>query len=162
MKRSRRACITKSRERLKREWSPQREAEWKRELEDFYGDNADEELHCIPRASSGAFLSSVLIEARMEAGVPVIRWEMPAEFAERSEDVRRAETAAFLEDHLQPILEALDPALRDLLRRGLRAPRRSHRDLAAARSRATSSAARRSWSSCATSRSASRSRSSSI
>ncbi len=69
-----------------------------RELEDFYGDHADEELHCIPRASAGAFLSSLLIEARMEAEVPVIRWEMPAEFAERSEEVRRAETAAFLED----------------------------------------------------------------
>jgi phage FluMu gp28-like protein len=97
--------------RLKCEWSPEREAEWKRELEEFYGDNADEELHCIPRASSGAFLSSVLIEARMEAGVPVIRWEMAAEFAERSEEVRRAETAAFLEDHLEPVLEALDPTL---------------------------------------------------
>ena len=96
---------------LKREWSPAAETEWMRELEDFYGDHADEELHCIPRASSGAFLSSVLIEARMEADVPVIRWEMPAEFSERSEDVRRAETAAFLEDRLQGILEALDPAL---------------------------------------------------
>jgi phage FluMu gp28-like protein len=98
-------------ERLEREWSPEREAEWKRELEDFYGDNADEELHCIPRASAGAFLSSVLIEARMESGVPVIRWEMPAEFGERSEAVRRAETAAFLEDHLQRVLDALDPTL---------------------------------------------------
>jgi phage FluMu gp28-like protein len=98
-------------QRLNREWSPEREAEWKRELEDFYGENADEELHCIARASSGTFLSSVLIEARMESGVEVIRWEMPAEFGERSEDVRRAETAAFLEDRLQPVLAALDPAL---------------------------------------------------
>jgi phage FluMu gp28-like protein len=97
--------------RLHREWSPENEAAWMRELEDFYGDNADEELHCIPRASAGAFLSSMLVEARMEADVPVIRWEMPAEFGERSEEVRRAETAAFLEDHLQPILTALDPAL---------------------------------------------------
>jgi len=96
---------------LKREWSPQREAAWIRELEDFYGDNADEELHCLPRASSGAFLSSLLIEARMESGVPVIRWEKEAEFAERSEEVRRAETAAFLEDQLAPLLGGLDPAL---------------------------------------------------
>jgi phage FluMu gp28-like protein len=97
--------------RLGREWSPESEAQWKRELENFYGDHADEELHCIPRASAGAFLSSVLIEARMEAEVPVIRWEMPAEFSERSEDVRRAETAAFLEDRLEPVLAALDPTL---------------------------------------------------
>lgn len=102
---------TKICQRLKREWSPGGEAEWMRELEDFYGDNADEELHCIPRASAGAFLSSVLIEARMESDVPVIRWEMPPEFGERSEDVRRAETAAFLEDHLEAILDGLDPTL---------------------------------------------------
>ena len=43
--------------------------------------------------------------------MPVIRWEMPAEFGERSEDARRAETAAFLEDHIEPILDTLDPAL---------------------------------------------------
>ena len=55
-----------------REWSAESEAAWVRELEDFYGDNADEELHCVPRASAGAFLSSVLIEARMESEVPVI------------------------------------------------------------------------------------------
>jgi phage FluMu gp28-like protein len=98
-------------QRLEREWSPESEAAWQRELEDFYGGNADEELHCIPRASAGAFLSSMLIEARMEADVPVIRWEKPAEFGERAEDVRRAETAAFLEDHLAPLLAGLDPTL---------------------------------------------------
>jgi phage FluMu gp28-like protein len=96
--------------RLKREWSPAAEAAWVREVENFYGDNADEELHCIPRASSGAFLSSVLIEARMEADVPVIRWEQEPEFAERAEEVRRAETEAFLEDRLAPVLAELDPA----------------------------------------------------
>jgi phage FluMu gp28-like protein len=98
-------------QRVGREWSPEHEAAWVRELEDFYGDHADEELHCIPRASTGTFLSSVLIEARMEAEVPVIRWEMAAEFAERPEEVRRAETAAFIEDHLQPLVDALDPNL---------------------------------------------------
>jgi phage FluMu gp28-like protein len=97
--------------RLKREWSPEAEAGWQCEVEDFYGDNADEELHCIPRASAGTFLSSLLIEARMESEVPIIRWEMPSEFAERSEAVRRAETTAFLEDQVQPVLDALDPSL---------------------------------------------------
>ena len=96
---------------LKREWSPERETQWKRELADFYGDNAGEELYCIARAVTGAFLSSVLIEARMTAGIPVIRWEMPSEFGERSEEIRRAETDAFLENRLAPILEALEPEL---------------------------------------------------
>jgi len=96
---------------LGREWSREGEAAWQRELEDFYGDNADEELHCVPRSSAGVFLSSVLIEARMEPDVPVIRWEMATEFGERPEDERRATTAAFLEDQLRPVLDALDPTL---------------------------------------------------
>ena len=43
------------------------------EIVDYYGDNVGEELFCIPRASSGAYLSSVLIEARMKEGIPILR-----------------------------------------------------------------------------------------
>ncbi len=96
---------------LKREWSPEIERQWRRELVEFYGDNASEELYCIPRALTGAFLSSVLVEARMVAEIPVIRWERPAEFSESPEEVRRAETEAFLEEQLAPVLDALDPEL---------------------------------------------------
>ena len=46
----------------------------------------------------------------MEAEVPVLRWEKEAEFAERPEEVRRAETQAFLEDRVGPLLAELDPA----------------------------------------------------
>ena len=55
---------------------------------------------------------------------------MPSEFGERSEEIRRAETEAFLENRLAPILDALEPELADLLRRRFRTPRRSHGDLA--------------------------------
>ncbi len=98
-------------ERARTDWSPQAEAAWRREIVEFYGENAAEELDCIPRAASGAFLSSVLVESRMRADAPVVRWEMPAEFAERPEDVRRAQTDAFLAECLGPLLDALDPAL---------------------------------------------------
>jgi phage FluMu gp28-like protein len=93
------------------EWSAEGEAAWKREIVEFYGDNADEELNCVPRASGGAFLSSVMVESRMREGAPVIRWETPAEFAERPEALRRAETEAFLEERVRPALEAMDPEL---------------------------------------------------
>ncbi len=97
--------------RMRREWSAEAEAAWKNEIIEFYGDNADEELHCIPRAQAGTFLSSVVIEARMRSDAAVVRWEMPAEFGERAEDVRRAETDAFLEDRVRAVLDALDPGL---------------------------------------------------
>ncbi len=91
-----------------REWTIEGERRWKAEIVNYYGDNADEELNCIPRAPSATFLSSVLIESRMRAGIPVIRWEMPSEFAERSEQMRRGETQAFIEDHIAPVLARID------------------------------------------------------
>jgi phage FluMu gp28-like protein len=98
-------------EHLGREWSSQREAQWTREIVEYYGDNAGEELYCIPRAQAGTFLSSVLIESRMSADATVVRWEMGAEFGERPEEARRAETDAFLESRVGPVLDALDPEL---------------------------------------------------
>jgi phage FluMu gp28-like protein len=92
------------------EWSGEKQREWRQQIVDFYGDNVGEELFCIPRASSGAFLSSVLIEARMKPGVPIIRWELPAEFAGRPEADRYSETQAWCEDKLAPAIAALDPA----------------------------------------------------
>ncbi len=97
--------------RAGRPWSPGAEAAWRREIAGFYGENAAEELDCVPRAESAAFLSSALVESRMRAGAPVVRWERPAEFAEQPEEVRRAETGAFLDDRVGPLLDALDPAL---------------------------------------------------
>jgi phage FluMu gp28-like protein len=98
-------------EHLGREWSLAAEAEWRSEIVNYYADNAGEELYCIPRAAAGAFLSSILIESRMSADGVVVRWEKNAEFAEQPEEARRAETDAFLEARLRPILDALDPQL---------------------------------------------------
>ncbi len=98
-------------EQSETEWSEERQREWRQQIVDYYGDNVGEELFCIPRASSGAYLSSVLIEARMKAGIPILRWEMPAEFSGRPEADRYSETQAWCEDNLAPAIAALDPAL---------------------------------------------------
>jgi len=86
--------------------------EWRQNIIDFYGDDADEELFCIPSEGSGTYLSGALIEARMEADIPVIRWEQPTAFAELSDHLRTAEARDFCERVLQPLLEKLDPKLR--------------------------------------------------
>jgi phage FluMu gp28-like protein len=98
-------------EQSETEWSEERQREWRQQIVDYYGDNVGEELFCIPRASSGAYLSSVLIEARMKPGIPIIRWELPAEFSGRPEAERYSETQAWCEDRLAPAIAALDPAL---------------------------------------------------
>jgi phage FluMu gp28-like protein len=92
-------------------WTEGKQREWRQQIVDYYGDNVGEELFCIPRASSGAYLSSVLIEARMKAGIPILRWEMPAEFSGRPEAQRYSETQAWCEDNIAPAFEHLDPSL---------------------------------------------------
>ncbi len=95
--------------RLGQTWSREAEDQWRREIFSFYADNAGEELMCIPRASSGVFLSALQIEARMRAGIPIVRWSAADEFSTRSDDARRSETDAWCEENLAPILAALDP-----------------------------------------------------
>lgn len=76
-----------------------------------YRDNASEELDVIPKQGGGAWLSRALIEARMFEA-PVLRWSPPAEnFVLWSDEQRTAEMAAWLEEHVGPLLAALDPEL---------------------------------------------------
>lgn len=96
--------------KLGRKWSSAGELEWRSRLFAEYGEEADEELLCVPRASGGAFLSSVLIEGRMRDGVPVIRWELPTEFASRPEAERVRLTRDFCEEQIAPHFDTLDPA----------------------------------------------------
>lgn len=94
--------------RLGQKWTSAGEAQWRARLYEEYGDEADEELGCIPRGNGGAFLSSVLIEGRMRAGVPVIRWEMPVEFASRPEGERTRVALDFCEERIAPELGRLE------------------------------------------------------
>lgn len=92
-------------------WSPEAEAKWRADVIAFYGEDADEELFCIPTKGKGAYIAAALIEARMVAGIPVIRWEQPPAFAELPEHLRRAEVRDFCERELKPLLAALDARL---------------------------------------------------
>lgn len=92
-------------------WSPAAEAEWRAGVIADYGEAADEELFCIPAKSKGAYLSAALIEARMVDGIPVVRWEAPASFAEWPQSLREAEVSEWCEKELKPLLAKLDKRL---------------------------------------------------
>lgn len=47
--------------KLGRDWTPEAEAQWRQELIDYYGADADEELFCVPGDEAGAFLPYDLI-----------------------------------------------------------------------------------------------------
>lgn len=98
------------------EWSAEKEADWREDLIGKYGEGADEELYCIPSQGSGAWLTTALIEARMErppAGQErVLRLSLPPAFVFRPESHRNAEIRAWIDDVLLPVIEeTIDPAL---------------------------------------------------
>ncbi|MBL7232066.1 hypothetical protein [Komagataeibacter oboediens] len=96
-------------ERKGEEWTAEKEAAWRQEIIDAYGDAADEELFCIPSPSTGSAIPLALIEAREVRGTPVVRWAQKTEFTLLDEHVRKSEALRFCETELLPLLEALDP-----------------------------------------------------
>lgn len=91
--------------------SAEDKAKWIADIRAQYRDNAAEELDVIPRNSGGAWLSRALVEARMFEA-PVLRWSPPAEdFVLWPDEMRSAEMRDWLEEHVRPLLAALNPKL---------------------------------------------------
>jgi len=89
------------------EWTPEKEAEWRQEIIDFYGDGADEELFCIPSRGSGSWLTAPLIESRMNLDGPVLELALPVDYLQRGPVERASLMAPFMEQ-LEGQLDALD------------------------------------------------------
>ena len=98
----RRVCL-----RLGKAWSAAEEAEWMAGVYALYGDGAEEELDCIPANSGGAWLSRALIELRMSADTPVLRWECKPGFEVLPDHIRTAECRDWLDAQMGPLLQAL-------------------------------------------------------
>ena len=90
----------------KREWTPEYEEQWRADLIKSYGDDADEELFCIPARSAGVYFSRAQVESCM-TDAPVIRFQAPAMWDHTPEAVRREELQAWIVDQLDPLLDRL-------------------------------------------------------
>lgn len=100
-----RICLVKG-----EDWTAEAEAEWRAKIIAFYGDDADEELFCIPSASSGSWLPGPLIEARMTAEAPVLRLDLPQDFLHLTKLEQKLLLAPFM-DQLEEALGKLDLSL---------------------------------------------------
>ncbi len=90
-----------------RKWTPEGEAAWREEIRAYYGDDAEEELDCVPSRGSGAYLLRTVVEAAMRP-VPVIRWSPPArDFVDWPDELRQREVADWCKAELLPILNGL-------------------------------------------------------
>ncbi|MBQ7625626.1 MAG: terminase family protein [Rhodocyclaceae bacterium] len=95
-----------------RQWSPQAQAQWVEEIRTIYRPNDAEELDCIPSNSSGAYLTRALIESRMTAQAPVLRYTCAQGFEQQPDAVREAHAQEFLEFAVDPVLEKLPRSAR--------------------------------------------------
>lgn len=103
----RRVCL-----RLGKTWTQADQDAWVQGVYDFYGAGADEELDCIPSQGSGAFLPLALIESRMSAATPVLRYASPKGFELQPAHLREAEVRDWCERELLPVLKRLAPDAR--------------------------------------------------
>lgn len=98
----RRICL-----RTGQDWTPEDEAKWADDIKAFYGDDAEEELDCVPKNGSGAWLSRVLIEQCMSLDIPVLRLEKPAEFTFLPKWQRQGEIQEWLDEKVQPLIKRM-------------------------------------------------------
>ena len=90
-------------------WSPEAETAWRAQLIAEYGDAADEELFVIPREGGGKAIPRALIEKRMNADLPVLRWRCDDRFVHQPDHIRTDVALAWCEEFVKPLLDALDP-----------------------------------------------------
>jgi phage FluMu gp28-like protein len=95
---------------LGKDWTPEAQDAWRADLIDFYGEDADEELFCVPGQGQGVFLTRAVIETCLDPAAPVLRYEQPADFAARPDHVRRRKTQAWLDAEVAPFLETIPAA----------------------------------------------------
>lgn len=98
----RRVCL-----RLGQAWTAEDEAEWVRNVYEYYGEDATEELDVIPQAGDGVPLTRAAIEAAMVDGPVVLRLALPDGFAQLPRHLREAEVRDWCEAHLAPLLADL-------------------------------------------------------
>ncbi|MHC1753798.1 hypothetical protein [Humidesulfovibrio sp.] len=93
--------------RTKKAWSEEGEAAWVKETRAFYGDDAEEELDCVPARGSGAYLLRTVVEAAMRP-VPILRWSPPAkDFVDWPDLLRQAEVEDWCKAELLSVLKEL-------------------------------------------------------
>ncbi len=89
------------------DWSDAGQSKWAGDIRAFYGDDAEEELDCVPKHGSGAFLSRDQVERCMRKGWLVARDERKPEFTFKPERTRVLAISDWCEEVLRPELRAL-------------------------------------------------------
>jgi len=85
---------------------------WYSKIRNSYGPRKAamrEELDVVPRDGAGVCLPGVWIDAAMREERPVVRLVLDDDFVKMSDEARRSWCQAWIEQHLDPLLDELDP-----------------------------------------------------
>lgn len=88
-------------------WSPELEKGYRAAIIKAHGENADEELFCIPTAGADSYFPRALVEGCMVEG-PIISWEGSSSFNAKPLPERAAGCADWISRRLDPLLADID------------------------------------------------------
>jgi len=88
----------------KKEWSPEAQEAWRKEIIDSYGGGADEELFCIPVRAGTRYFPSVLLEAVSDPSAKVLRKSCDDSFTFEPKEKRVKEFEAWLKNEVRDTL----------------------------------------------------------
>ena len=95
--------------RTGQKWSARAEAQWRRDLIKNYGDDANEELFCIPSQGGGTYFTRPVVKNCMKKDIPTILWSQQTAWEELPDADREEETLEWLEENVLPLLSAMAP-----------------------------------------------------
>lgn len=90
------------------EYTKQGEQKWLEDLIKDYGDDADEELHCIPKKSGGEYINRAVIENCMDKDSPVVRLELDADFFAQPASYKTTYIQSWCNTALKPLINTCD------------------------------------------------------
>jgi phage FluMu gp28-like protein len=86
-------------------WSTAAEKKWVEEIYAKYGDNASEELDCVPSMSSGVYFPRAVVERCQDKSIPRVTFKQKPEFV--LDDNRLEVTRRWCLDVLKPLIDAM-------------------------------------------------------
>ncbi|MDR0322324.1 MAG: hypothetical protein LBI28_12555 [Treponema sp.] len=88
----------------KKEWSTEAQEAWRKKIIDDYGDDADEELFCIPVRAGTRYFPSTLLEAVSDPNVKVLRKSCDDSFTFEKKEKRVKEFDTWLKNEVRDTL----------------------------------------------------------
>ena len=88
----------------KKEWTPEVQEAWRKEIIESYGDGADEELFCVPVRAGTRYFPSVLLESVSDSDAKVLRKSCDDAFTFEQKEKRVKEFETWLKNEVRDTL----------------------------------------------------------